>query len=214
MPGLLLFRGFAMRPESSFHSWYHGVRSARVALAAAAVAALVVVAACTDNRDNALTGPSIRKSNTSSGHEGNGTAGALAGTASICVDPTSPVGDYVFTYSDLNNQAGLPGNHFEDGGFWTDDGGDWQSPFPPGPTTLADGGVTSFTPNQTGVTIHNNGNVGTPDCQLVMTRTSPRQQYTDAINANPPQTAVDSWAGVTITATSNNAGANYDHTDC
>ena len=128
-----------MRPESSFHSWYHDVRRARVALAAAAVAALVVVAACTDNRDNALTGPSIRKSNASSGHEGNGTPGALAGTASLCVDPTSPVGDYVFTYSHLNDQQGLPGNNFEDGGFWTDLGGDYFNPPVGYPSALEDG---------------------------------------------------------------------------
>src|SRR6266550_7655154 len=68
MPGLLLFRGFAMRLVPSFHLPYPDVRALRIALAAGAVAGLVVIAACTETGGRSITAPTaIGKATTFSG---------------------------------------------------------------------------------------------------------------------------------------------------
>jgi len=203
-----------MRPVSPFRSWYPDVRAVRLALASVAIAGLVVVGACTDSTDKALTAPGLRKSDASSGHEGSSDPLSNAGKVKLCVDPASPVGDYVFTYSNLNDQAGLQGNELEDGGYWTDLGGDWMSPTPPAPSQLNDGSTTVFSPSQSGATIHNNGTIGTPDCVLALERTVASQAFRDEIAAH--QNAVDTWSGMTLTAASNNVvgGAHYTQTNC
>jgi len=187
---------------SQIHSRYSRVRSARVALAAAAVAGLVVIAACTDYGHKSVTGPRTgpRTSSTSSNGFGN------AGHVDLCVDKSSPVGDYTFTYSNQNNQAALPGNRFFDSGIWTDEGGDFHA-FPPygagGPTNMPDGSVTNFASANV---IHNDGI--TTACLRPLDRT----QGSTAFETG--QVLVDSWSGITIQATSNNANAVYSHTDC
>jgi hypothetical protein len=135
-----------------------------------------------------------------------------AGKVTLCVEPSSPVGDYTFAYSDLNNQVGLPGNNFEDGGFWTDLGGSWMTTTPPAPENLNDGSTTAFSPNKTGVTIHNNGNLASPDCVDALERTQGSQEFRDNLLAG--KTAFDTWSGMTITATTNTVGAVYSETDC
>jgi hypothetical protein len=179
-----------------------------------AVAGLVVIAACTDYGDKSVTGPPAgpRNSSASSGQEGSNNPLSMAGRVKLCVDPSSPVGDYTFVYSHLNDQAGLQGNELEDGGFWTDLGGDWMTSTPPAPTNLNDGSTTVFNPTQAGGTIHNNGVVGTPDCVLALQRTVGSQEFRDNLAAG--KTAIDTWSGMTITSTTNNAGATYNHTDC
>jgi hypothetical protein len=136
----------------------------------------------------------------------------MAGRVKLCVEPSSPVGDYTFVYSHLNDQAGLQGNELEDGGFWTDLGGDWQTPVPPAPQNLADGSTTVFSPSTAGATIHNNGNLASPDCVLALERTVGSQEFRDNLQAG--KTAIDTWSGLTITSTTNTAAAVYEETDC
>jgi hypothetical protein len=185
------------------------MRRARIALAAAVVAGVGEIAACTD--DKLMTSPrSPRASSSSSGHEGSNDPLSNAGKVTLCVDPTSPVGDYTFVYSDLNNQAGLQGNATQDAGFWTDLGGDWQSPTPPAPSQLNDGSTTVFA-SQT--VIHNDGDA-IPDCLIALERTQGSQAFRDNLAAG--KTAIDTWSGMTITYVSNNAvgGASYKQTNC
>src|SRR4029079_6606114 len=115
---------------------------------------------CTDYSEKTVTGPgSLRNSTSSSGQEGSNNPLSMAGRVKLCVDPSSPVGNYTFAYSDANNQQGLQGNYYQDGNFWTDPGGDSHA-FPPygntGPTNMPDGSVTVFNPNASGVVINNN----------------------------------------------------------
>jgi hypothetical protein len=203
-----------MRPESPLHS-RHDVRAIRIALAASVVAGLVVIAACTDSSEKSITAPpALRNSSSSSGHEGSSDPLSNAGKVTLCVDPASPVGNYTFAYSDLNNQAGLQGNEIQDMGFWTDLGGDWHA-FPPygsgGPINLPDGSVTAFNPNTSGAVIANNGDA-TPDCVLALERVLGSQEFRDNLAAG--KTAIDTWSGMTIAYVSNNAGANYVQTNC
>src|SRR5512142_436468 len=128
MPGHVAFRGFRMRPLTTFHLPYPDVRAARTALAAGAVAGLVVIAACTDVGNKSITAPPApRAATTSSG--GFGQAKLLT----LCVDPASPLGTYTFVNTKLNRSvaqdgfsSALPGNGFFYNGNWYDpgDGGD------------------------------------------------------------------------------------------
>jgi len=209
MPGLLLYPGVAMRPVSPFHSWYPQVRSARIALAAVAVAGVVVVAACTDASEKSITAPAGARNSTSfSGQEGSSNPLAHAKHVDLCVDKSSPVGDYTFAYSHQNDQVALDGNRFFDGTYWTDEGGDWHA-FAPygvgGPTNLPDGSVTNFDPS---TTIHNDG--VTTSCLRPLDRVTASTDFQNGTSLK------DNWSGITITYVSNNAvgGATYVRTDC
>src|SRR6266571_2343729 len=110
MPGLLLFRGFAMRLVPSFHLSYPDVRALRIALASGAVAGLVVIAACTDTGGKSITAPtSIRKASIGSG--GFGQAKKLT----LCLDASAPTGVYTFVNTAYNRSRIQPPGYPGDG---------------------------------------------------------------------------------------------------
>src|SRR5437764_10973746 len=161
MPGLLLFRGFAMRLVPSFHLSFPDVRALRIALAAGAVAGLLVVAACTDNSGKSITAPGgLRNATIGSGGFGQ------AKTLTLCVDASSPNAIYTFKNIALNRDFGtdgynnaLDGNGVYDGTYWNDrgDGGNG--------TTAANAGVNvnyTVTPGPGGCVVVLNRTAGDP----------------------------------------------------
>jgi hypothetical protein len=166
-------------------------KAVRVALAAGAVAALAVAGAC--NNDKTITAPpsAPRAATTSSGGYGN------HGTVKLCVDASSPAGDYTFVNSSENDPSGaLPGYGYHD------------VPSPPGTGLWWDQGDGG-----TGTTVFN-ATSGTPylvaagACITVLDRTAPDPDYVNNIELH------DSWAAVTMTNTATPGAATYNHTDC
>lgn len=190
-----------MRPVASFRSWYTQVRAVRIALAASAVAGLVVIAACTDSSDKGLTAPKApaapRLANSSSGGFAN------SKHVDLCVDPTSPPGVYQFIDSNENNKLALTGNGFQFSGVWKDqgDGGTGTTVFNDAATPGAAYPVSPMSAP---------GNFA--NCVRVLDRTAANVNYDP--NSATEANRTDSYAGVTVTYSSNNVGATYDHTDC
>src|SRR5260221_3247080 len=215
MPGLLLFRGFAMRLVPSFHLSFPDVRALRIALAAGAVAGLVVIAACTDNGGKSITAPGgLRNATIGSGGFGQ------AKTLTLCVDASSPAGTYVFHNIALNRGQGGPpphdptynqaldGNGFFDGTYWNDpgDGGDGTS------VANAEVGVNyNVTPGPGGCVVVLNRTVGDVAFMAVLPIS---EAGTCDPNAGPCGGKNDSFAAANFEPVSNNASAVYDHTDC
>jgi hypothetical protein len=195
-----------MRPVSPLHPWYPDVRAVRIALASAAVAGLVVIAACTDSVDKNITAPKAtapRLASGSSGGFGN------AKHVDLCVDVTSPAGTYSFVNSNENNAIALVGNgfHFTNPPFpfdaWKDggDGGDGFTVF------NDDGGPPPHVAPGANYTLTAGG-----PCVRVLDRTVANVDYDP--NSAQEENRTDSYAGVTISHVSNSVGAVYDHTDC
>jgi hypothetical protein len=195
-----------MRLVTAFHLSCGGVKAARVALAAGAVAGLAVLGACADNGGKAITAPAnLRNATTSSG--GFGQKQQLQ----VCVSAGSPAGTYTFHNIALNrsfaqdgfNNA-LVGNGSFDGTFWND-GGDGGTG-----TTVANKLVGDTYPLTPGGT-----------CALVLNRTSgdlafmAKLPVADGGSCTTSCGGVnDSFAAANVSPVSNTAGAVYDHTDC
>ena len=206
MPGLLLFRGFAMRLVPSFHLSFPDVRALRIALASGAVAGLVIVAACSDNTDKTITAPksmSPRNATASSGDFSH------AKHVDLCVGFGSPVTTYHFVNSHEDDGVALNGNGFNFNPPWSDggDGGD------PGHVTIFndDGGpAPHVAPGAQYDVLPMTSASDSSNCVRVLDRTAGDPDYMN--NIRVPR--IDSYSAVSITHVSNGLAAVYDHTDC
>ena len=186
-------------------------RAARVGFAAGAVAGLILIGACTDNRDKTITAPQSPRGATI-GSGGFGQEMFLK----LCVDASSPNTSYTFVNSELNRNFAqdswsnaLAGNGFWDGSFWNDpgDGGDG--------TTVANAleGV-QYT-------------VAAGGCVTVLTRTVPDNAFLVKIPIGDPSGlgtcdpstqscggVNDAFAAANILYVSNPLSAVYDSTSC
>jgi hypothetical protein len=235
MPGLLLFRGFAMRLVPSFHLSYPDVRALRIALAAGAVAGLIVIAACTDTGGKSITAPQSPRMQTS-GTNSFGTHGKII----LCVAASSPTGDYTFVNTRLNRSTPQDGYTQAQGWPIALTGNGHYNP--PSLDLWNDGGTggngTANANALQGVpyTLHNTNGVaptlgdgsGSTGCVLVIERTSGNTDFMASRpnTADPPGPCdplapgsscgglIDTFSAATITYQSANVAAAYDHTDC
>jgi hypothetical protein len=189
--------------------WRPAGRAGRVALGAAVVA-MAVIAACTDNTKTITAPQSPRAATTGSGDF------SQEMQLKLCVDGSSPNTNYTFRNDELNRNVAqdsysnpLSGNGFWDGTYWNDpgDGGNGTTvanALEDVPYTVAAGG-----------------------CITVLTRTIPDAAFLAKIPIGDPSGlgtcdpntsscggVNDSFAAANILYVSNPLGAVYDHTDC
>jgi hypothetical protein len=212
-----------MRLMPSFHLSYPDARGVRIAVAAGAVAGLLVLAACSETdttTPQAAPKAAPRSAVISSGFQGHGVAGSLAGTIEVCVDGTSPAGTYQFTNSgwSITTSGSVSGGVFTPpvgsptAGKRLTGAGDLDiSQYVI--TNPADRGITTFPTGGLGAATYTVAK-GAAGCVTVLTRFTPSAHYfgTDGDGFGPDNE--DDWQGVRVAPSSIPAGVIFDRVDC
>lgn len=168
------------------------LRAARNSLALGTATMVFVSFGCADNSKTITAPQGPRNATISTTNYGSATH------VDLCVDASSPPGNYVFFNTHENDGIALPGYGVEypaGSGNWYDEG---------------DGGDNKYTafnaPN--GSPIANTYIVAAGTCVRVMDRTAADEDYSAGTHN------LDGWSAVTMTYLSNNVGAVHTNTDC
>jgi hypothetical protein len=206
----------AMRLMPSFHLSYPDARGVRIALAAGAISGLLVLAACSETdttTPQAAPKAAPRGAVISSGFQGHGVAGSLAGTIEVCVDGTSPAGTYQFTNSGWSATNGTlisppyPGTGRKLTGSADIDRTQYEI------TQESERGTTTFPTGGPGAATYTvvKGALG---CVTVLNRGAPSTHYTTTDSDGFGPNGEDDWQGVRVATSSIPAGVIFDRVDC
>ncbi len=181
-----------MLSPNALHNRIGDFSAARAGLAAGAIAALVVLGACAENGSSITAPTRQREATITTDYYGSGKH------VDLCVDASSPPGNYIFYNSHENDGLALPGYGVEwpvGSGIWSDqgDGGD-------------DNNTVFNAPSGSPTT--NTYVVAAGTCVRLIERTQPDADFAAGTHA------LDGWSAVTTTYVSNNAGAVHTNTNC